>query len=183
MLFIPSPSGFTAAAFSTEEVVHGRLINLDTFMPAQDFIQFQYNPASFAYGRELNWGTVQWRGSELGGDLDYLGSGPHLFDLTLEFVSEPSANRMEALSDVPIPHPDLGVDFENLEQTIKQWNRPIEGLGRPSRIAVVMGPRFFNAVVLSYRFEISEYHGDLSARHGRLILEFREWEPTLNTQP
>ena len=179
MLFIPSPSGVTAAAFSTQEIVHGRLTNLDN----NEFIGFQYNPAAFAYEREINWGAIQWRGSELGGDLDYLNSGPHTFDLTLEFVSEPSANRMEADTELAIPHPDLGVDFENLEQTIKAWMQPIEGQGRPSRINVVMGPRFFNGIALSYRFEISEYHGDLSARHGRLQLEFREWEPTLNTQP
>lgn len=183
MLFVPSSSGITAPAFSTEEVVHGRLTNLDTFAPGQEFVQFQYNPASFSYTREFNWNQVAWRGSELGGDLDYLGSGPHTFDLTLEFVSEPSANRMEAVSELPIPHPDLGVNFENLEQTIIKWMQPIPGKGRPSRINVILGPRFFNAVILTYDFEVIEFHGDLTAKHARLKLEFRQWEPTLNTQP
>lgn len=179
MLFIPSPSGAIAPAFSTEIVERGRLTNLDN----NQFIGFQYNPATFAYERKFNYGTVQWRGSEFGGDLAYLNSGPHTFDLNLDFVSEPPANRMEAQTDQPIPHPDLGVDFENLEATIKEWMLPIDGKRRPARINVVMGPRFFNGVVLSYRISISDYHGDLTARQARLELEFQEWEPTLNTQP
>lgn len=184
MLFMPSPAGIAGPVFSTLELVHGRLTNLDLRTPLeQEFIQFQYNPAAFTYEREFNWGNVQWRGSELGGDVAYLNSGPHTFDLTLEFVSEPSAQTMESLSKTMIAHPELRVNFEGLEATIKDWMLPVDGKGRPSRINVILGPRFFNGIILSYRLEIIEFHHDLSARHGRLRLEFQEWEPTLNMQP
>ena len=179
MLFVPSSSGGLAQAYSVDSVVHGRLTNLDN----NEFIGFQYNPLQFTYEREFNWGAVQWRGSELGGDLDYLGSGPHTFDLTLDFVAEPSANPMDAQTAKMIPQPNHQVDFENLEVTIIDWMTPLEGKRRPARINVVLGPRFFNGVILNYRFKVLEFHEDLSARHGRLTMEFKQWEPTLNMQP
>lgn len=179
MLFVPSSSGALAQAYSVDDLLHGRLTNLDN----EEYIAFQYNPVRFTYEREFNWGTVQWRGSELGGDLDYLGSGPHTFDLTLDYVAEPPANPMYAQTARTIPQPDYQINFENLETTILNWMTPLEGKRRPARINVILGPRHFNGVILSYKFEILEFHPDLSARHGRLTLEFRQWEPTLNMQP
>lgn len=179
MLFVPSSSGAIAQPFSVDNVVRGRLTNLAN----GEWIGFQYNPVSFEYERDFNWGDVTWRGSEHGGEVDYMGSGPHTFDLTLDFVSEPAANPMFADTALTIPQPNYQMDFENLEKTIIKWTEPLPAKRRPARINVSMGPRFFNALILNYKFKIIDFHEDLTARRGRLVLEFREWEPTLNTQP
>jgi hypothetical protein len=180
MLFIPTSNATTAAPFTEVPTAKGRLTNLDN----EEFIGFQFNPDGFSYERAINWSPIAWKGSELGGDLDYSGSGPHEFDLNLRFVSDPAAPDIEAEASVAtIAHPDYRVDFEAIEQTMRSWATPLDNLRRPARINVALSElRHFNGVITNIAVDIIETWSNGTAREAMLKLEFREWEPILNTQ-
>ena len=179
MLFIATSNATTAAPFTEVPTAKGRLTNLDN----NEFVGFQFNPDGLSYERSIDWGTIAWKGSELGGDLDYTSSGPHEFDLNLRFVSDPAAPDIEAEASEAISHPDYRVDFEAIEATIRSWVTPLDNLRRPARINVAMGPsRFFNCVITNIAVDIIETWPDGTAREALLKLEFKEWEPILSTQ-
>ena len=179
MLFIATSNATTAAPFTEVPTAKGRLTNLDN----REVIGFQFNPNGFRYERAINWSPIAWKGSELGGDMDYAGSGPHEFELALTFISDPAAPKITAETSEAISHPDYRVDFEAIEATIRSWVTPLDNLRRPARINVAMGPsRFFNCVITNIAVDIVETWPDGTAREALLKLEFKEWEPILSTQ-
>lgn len=177
-LFIPTSGA--QPPFTGIQLTKGQLYNLDN----NEWLNFQFNPEIFDYRQEFNWGEIQWKGSEHGGDLQYTGSGPYTFDLQLLFVGEPHAPNTEySQGDSPtIPFSGIAgtikIDFEFIESMLNRWTEPLENKRRPSRIKVILGPRSFMGVITNLDFRITEFFPDLSAREARLTIGFRQWELT-----
>ena len=154
----------------------GLLQNLET----GEWMDFQFNPETFEYGRDQNWGESLWKGDERGGDLQYVNTGPHAFDLSLLYVADPSAPNVPHNASVRVsPAPDdsrLPVSFERIEQVIYKWTEPLADLGRPPRIGISIGPREFKGVILNHQSRITEFFSDLTAREALLNIRFREWQ-------
>jgi hypothetical protein len=172
-LYIPT-SGASQEVASGMALVRGQLYNLDL----NEILGFQFNPETFSWDRDLNWAEISWKGAEKGGDLQYVNAGPITFDLDLVYLAEPHAPSIEhncpenLTGDYGLP-----VDFEQVEALILRWMTPLENVGRPSRIKVILGDRSFLGVITTHSFEITDFFEDLTARHGRLSIGFREWQP------
>ena len=159
-------------------LVKGQLYNLDL----NEMLGFQFNPETFGWDRDLNWAEISWKGAEKGGDLQYVNAGPITFDLDLIFVADPHAPEMMYQTGsnhpvVPSMQASIKMDFEFIEETVNKWADPLPNLGRPSRIKIILGGRSFLGVITTYSFEITDFFEDLTARHGRLSIGFREWQP------
>jgi hypothetical protein len=172
-LYIPT-SGASQEIASGMALVKGQLYNLDL----NEMLGFQFNPETFSWDQDHNWAEISWKGAEKGGDLQYVNAGPITFDLDLIYIAEPHAPNVghncpeELTGDYGLP-----VDFEQIEALVTRWKNPMENLGRPGRIRVILGPRFFDGVMLTVSFEITQFFEDLTARKARLSIPFRQWQP------
>lgn len=178
-LFVPT-SKLTVddQVFTNVGLTKGQIYNLDN----QEFLCFQFNPSSFEWEKNINWSRINWFNSVNGGELQYINQGPKLFDLSLIYVSEPGAPELRYNTpDVVVPgySEDRIVSFEAIVAVIDRWTAPIEGIGRPARLAVIIGPNRFEGVIMKYNFRITEFFHNLTAREGRLVIEFEEWIPVL----
>jgi len=171
-LFLPS-SRESIVPFSDINLIKGQLYNLDL----DEKISFQFNPEAFTYEKSFNWATVAWKGSEDGGDLQYLNTGPIGFDLPLIFAVEPGAPIVtsESVEERVSQGSDLPADFEKIEEALNRWEKPLENKGRPSRLRIIMGPRNFDGVISKLTVRITEYFPDLTAREVLFTIGFRQW--------
>lgn len=182
-LFIPT-SRTGKEPFTDIGLQKGQLYNLDT----EEWLTFQFNPEIFSYSQQFNWGDVTWKGAEKGGDLQYVGSGPRTFNLELVFVADPHAPGMEfgSVDDgfhtrVNVTATGTTVDFEFIETMLNHWTTPLEAKRRPSRIKIIIGPRYFRGVITSLDPRLTEFFPDMTVREAEILIGFREWEPLQST--
>ena len=137
MLFIPT-SKQSIPLFTKQKLAKGQLYNLDR----DQFLNFQFNPQTFDVRRDFNWGVNTGIGDDTGGDLLYLTSGPHTFDLTLLFMADPGVPAFEYNTDLALSGDEAAIDFKAIEDTFESWTAKIDRLGRPSRIRVRFGGEY-----------------------------------------
>lgn len=175
-LFIPTAGRNTTSLESTR-IAKGQLYNLDN----NQKLGFQFNPESFEWERNFNFAETSFIGDESGGDIMYLNTGPRTFELVLVYAADPGAPSIEYESNFIVSSNFLRMDFQAIRYTIEEWEKKIPGLGRPSRIRVIIGPNYFDGVIRSSKFRIGEFFPDLSAQQALVALRFREWNPRLSS--
>jgi len=180
MLIIPTT---IKKAYKISEAVSlskGQVYNLDT----NEFIGFQFNPKDFIWSRQFHYNNVTWKGSNSGGDVEFLYSGPKKMDLTLLYIADPGSPEISYNLNVneEISTPSLKMDFQVILDTLDRWTDTIPDKGRPSRLKIIMGPNGFNCIVTSTEVRISETFSDLSVREGYINLRVREWTETIKIQ-
>lgn len=169
-LFIPTSSG-SDPPFSNIQLIKGQLYNLDL----NEFIGFQFNPREFVWTQNINWSEIIWNGDFSGGDLYFINRGPVTFDLSLLYIANPGTPNINY--DVPenIVPEGLIVEFEQIRVALERWTDPVSGLGRSSRIRVIIGPNYFDIVMTSLGFRIGQFFEDLSAQESSINIGCREW--------
>lgn len=173
MLYLPTTDNPITDVFTNTNLKKGQLYNIDN----NEFLGFQFNPTSFEWSRSMKWAEINWIGNTDGGQLQFVGVGPRTLELSLIYISEPSAPRVSYESSDPVVRSDGLVDFEAIRDTIERWEEIIEGKGRPARIGIMVGPNVFEGVITATNFRITEFFEDLTAREAMFNLEFREWRP------
>jgi len=164
-LYIPTSSA-GQLPLSAVCIKKGQIYNLDN----NEWMNFQFNPQTFEWERSINWAETTWKGDVQGGDLSFINIGPRTFDLSLLFLADPGAPEINYKTN------SVKIDsFEAVEELIESWSQIVSSKGRPARVKVIMGERFFDGVIRNYHFKIIESFEDLSAKEGILTLEFREW--------
>jgi hypothetical protein len=140
------------------------------------YFNFQFNPDVFEWSQEFFWAHINWKGA-IGGDHQYLSSGPRQFRLALLFVADPGAPRIEDYNTQSrISTPDLAVDYEALIDTVDAWMMPLSDKRRPSRLHVIFSRgRYFDVIVRRVSHQITEFFPDLRPREATLTLECVEW--------
>ena len=169
-LFIPTATQ-APIPFAGWPTQKGQLYNLDT----NDYISFQFNPDSFDWEQVFNWAEITWQGDYHGGDLQFINAGPHTFDLPLQFLADPGAPKIGYNTPSRISTDMNKFDFGELKRTLDDWNKPIEGKGRPARIKVIMGENKFDGVVTRWKFRILDFFPDMTAKEVLMTISFREW--------
>lgn len=170
MLYLPTTDREVVYLNST--LAKGQLYNLDL----NQYIGFQFNPTELEWTRDINWSEHNWVGSYNGGDLQFMNLGPRVISLDLIYLADPRAPEVQYNTDYKIMNEGV-VDFQAIKDTIDKWLEPLDGLNRPSRISIVVGPNVFNGVITSTSFKITTFFEDLTPREAMLSLEFREWIP------
>ena len=167
------PTSGASLPLETGRLAKGQLYNLDL----DEWLDLQFNPETFDYDRVFNYAQIAPKGTERGGDLQYLSSGPISFDLDLVFVADPSAPEIKYQAEERLSNNSVRVDFEQLETMLNRWQEPLANKGRPSRIAVIIGPRRTDGVITSLTITVREFfREDLSAREAEITIGFREWQ-------
>jgi hypothetical protein len=176
MLFLQNNIG-KQVTFTDIVLTKGQLYNLDN----DTYFNFQFNPTDLEWEREHNWSNTNWIGDDTGGDSTYINSKPRTIDLSLMFVADPGVAPPEYSSPLQFQITDeFGlVDFQAIKGIVEDWEKIITSKGRPSRIAIIVGPNIFEGKILKSGFKISEFFPDLSPKVAILTLEFEEWIQTL----
>jgi hypothetical protein len=91
-------------------------------------------------------------------------------------MADPGAPKVEYDTEFPLASPMLRFDFDALEKEINRWGEVLRDKGRPCRIRVILGPSYFDGVILSKTFRKTSFFPDLTCREGMLVLRFREWQ-------
>jgi hypothetical protein len=170
-LFIPT-SGAARPSYQDVHLTKGQLYNLDR----DEFLTFQFNPATFAWERDTRWAEITFKGDDTGGDLQYLNTGPRTFDLPLLYIADPGAPEViyQAAQNDMFGH--TVADFEFLQKLIESWEAALTDKRRPSRIKVILGQkRSFECVIKNSEYQLIEFFDDLTVREGLITLEMREW--------
>ena len=171
MLYLPGYEEKRINVYTNITFAKSQLYNVDL----NEYIVFQFNPVTFEWERDINWGEHSWLGDTSGGDLQFLNIGPRLIDLDLMYMADPQAPTVHYKSNFNIIGSDDLVDFQAIKNTIEKWEKLLDGSRRPSRIGIMVGPNRFEGVIKKYRFKITEFFENLSTKEGILSLEFREW--------
>lgn len=174
-LFLPT-SGTSSIPFSSQRLSKAQIYCLDT----NELLNFQFNPQTFQWERDINWAETSWRNNDYGGDLEYINSGPRTFDLPLLYIADPGApdivgEYQTANNEIA---PGTPVDFEFIESLFERWASILPAKKRPSRVRVIFGPRHFDGVIVHLDHRIVEAFEDLSTREGLITVSFREWKTT-----
>lgn len=170
-LFIPTSTGGTTP--EPYNILKGMLYNLDN----DEYFEFQFNPQTFIWERQINWSRTKFKGDSSGGHVDFLNLEPREFDLTLLFIADPSAPSVNYYSEERLTRPviDATIDFEALLRLIKTWETPIDGIGRPAVIKIIIGENIFDCVIESYQVQETNFFPDLTVREGTIVFSFKEW--------
>jgi hypothetical protein len=171
MLFLPTRDEDVSTIYTDVEFKRGQLYNIDN----NQYLNFQFNPTSFEWARDVKWSERNWVGSTRGGDVQFINIGPRRLSLELLFVADPRAPEVNFEADFPVIDQHGLVDFKSITDTIENWIELIEGVKRPSRIGIIVGPNVFEGVLLNITPRITDFFEDLSAKEALLLLEFREW--------
>jgi len=174
MLYIPTSTSGTPQ-LPIGKLSKGQLYNIDN----DQFMGFQFNPETFEWERETNWALHQWTGDSDGEDRQFIGLKKRTIELSLLFISDPRAPQLEHTTERRLVDRYNLVDFDEVRRTIEDWEAPIDGLKRPSRLALIYGKLNFEVVIVRSTFKISDMHGDLTAREALIVLELEEWRPIL----
>ena len=177
---ITIPTNISNTVSSPVSVKKGQIYNLDT----NEFIGFQFNPRDVIWSRQINYADISWKGSNKGGDIEYLNSGPRKMEISLQYMADPGSPDIDyhINSNNGISTHILKMDFQVLLETIERWEEVIEDKGRPSRLKIIMGSNGFNCVVINSEIRISETFSDLSVREGFITLRLREWSEIIRVQ-
>jgi hypothetical protein len=171
MLFMPT-SNYSAPPFTSDRLVKGQLYNLDL----DRMLGFQFNPENLEYGWSINWATLTSNRDDTGGDLYYLNSTAEEFEIPLLFAADPGAPDLRYRTNRSLSTSDLKMDFHAIVDEIREWCAPIRELGRPSRVRVIFGKTYFDAVILSVNVKQSEHFPDLAVWEGMIGVRFRKWQ-------
>jgi len=172
MLFIPTRD-LDIEIYTNATIQKGQLYNLDL----DQWINFQFNPTAFEWGRETKWSEHNFVGGLNGGDLQFINVGPRKVDLDLLFIADPRAPLVNYEANFNILDANGLVDFQAVKETIEAWEELLPQLLRPSRIAIVVGPNVFEGVILNSQMRITEFFEDLTPKEAMLTIGFREWIP------
>ena len=169
-LFIPTSQGLPP---NVEAVQKGQLYNLDT----DEYINFQFNPAEFEWSKNINWAHVTWQGDTRGGDFAFISVGPNAFEIELRFMDQPGAPDIAyRVSDgQSISTPEEHANFQAIRQTIDRWAEKPGPSGRPSLVAVIIGPNSFEGVITQKGYRINDWFGDLYVKDAIVRLRISEW--------
>lgn len=170
-LFLPTATTETTPA--AYALAKGELYNLDR----NEMFQFQFNPQNFIWERQLNWATANFKGASNGGHPQFLNLDAREFDLTLLFVADPSAPLMNYYADENIVTLDESkiIDFEALIRLILAWEKPIDGLGRPGILKLVMGANNIDCIIDHYQVHEQDYFEDMTVKAGQITFSMKEW--------
>lgn len=174
-LFIPT-SGAAPIPFAGWPTKKGQLYNMDN----NEKLSFQFNVETFEWEQKFNWAEITWKGSVSGGDLDFINSGPRTFDLPLLFLGDPGAPEIEYEigDDNPVVRQvpgNIKMDFEFIQKLIERWTWVMPHKGRPPRIKVVIGTRWFEGVIEELNFKLIDFFPDLTVKEALMTISFREW--------
>ncbi len=170
-LFLPT-SGTSTIPFSSQRLSKAQIYCLDT----NEFLNFQFNPSTFQWERDINWAETNWRNNDFGGDIEFINSGPRTFDLPLLYIADPGAPDIEYQPANNATAPGGRKDFEFIESLFERWASMLPAKKRPSRVRVMFGPRSFEGVIVHLDHRIVETFEDLSVREGLITVSFREWK-------
>lgn len=177
MIYLPTSGEdrrLSLEIFTNTSLQKGQLYNLDL----NEYLGFQFNPTTFEWSRDINWSEQNWVGGTRGGDLQFISLGPRLIELELLYIVDPRAPKVSYESDFAVIDPkDELVDFQAIRSTIEKWEELLDGIRRPSRVKIIVGPNGFEGVITSSTFRITEFFEDLTAKEALFLLEFREWQP------
>ncbi len=171
MLFIPT-SGTSTPPFLGRATSKGQLYNLDL----NRYFNFQFNPEMFEVNREFAYAVLTWNGDATGGDLFYLNSKARTIELPLLYMADPAAPKVDYDTETSLSSPNLRFDFDALEKEIDRWCEKIPQAGRPSRIRIILGPRYFDGVIMSVSCRKTAFFEDLTTREGILTIRFQQWQ-------
>jgi len=175
-LYIPT-SREAFSLVNATKLEKGQLYNLDL----DEYVGFQFNPTAFEWGQAIGWAETIWQGDDHGGDLLFTHIGPRKLEVSLLYMADPGTPDFTWSVSERLANSKLKFDFQALRKTLERWQNKLDGKGRPSRMRIVVGPNYFDGIITTLGFKITEFFEDLSAREALVSLEFREWLPLKNS--